>query len=260
MVGMSGGVDSSAVCMLLQDEGFEVVGLTLRMWDVPAQFSSPHQEEPNHILEARELAYRLGIEHHTLDIREAFRAEVVQAYIDEYMRGRTPNPCVMCNRFFKWKYLLDEADRLHCNRIATGHYARIIDHDGKPMLACGVDNKKDQSYFLWRLTEEQLSRTIFPLGGRDKQEIKEYVEALFGYDLNRTCNEIRPNYQFEPSCQKTVPESIIAFLESTDFENAIRLSVSLGGDADTMGAITGGIAEAYYGGVPEHIRKEVLKR
>ena len=175
LVGMSGGVDSSAVCMLLQDEGFEVVGLTLRMWDVPAQFSSPHQEEPNHILEARELANRLGIEHHTLDIREAFRAEVVQAYIDEYMRGRTPNPCVMCNRFFKWKYLLDEADRLHCNRIATGHYARIIDHDGKPMLACGVDNKKDQSYFLWRLTEEQLSRTIFPLGGRDKQEIKEYV-------------------------------------------------------------------------------------
>ena len=96
--------------------------------------------------------------------------------------------------------------------------------------------------------------------GKSKQEIKEYVEALFGYDLNRTCDEIRPNYQFEPSCQKTVPESIIAFLESTDFENAIRLAVSLGGDADTMGAITGGIAEAYYGGVPEHISKEVLKR
>ena len=96
--------------------------------------------------------------------------------------------------------------------------------------------------------------------GKSKQEIKEYVEALFGYDLNRTCDEIRSNYQFEPSCQKTVPESIIAFLESTDFENAIRLAVSLGGDADTMGAITGGIAEAYYGGVPEHISKEVLKR
>lgn len=175
LVGMSGGVDSSAVCMLLQDEGYEVVGLTLRMWDVPSQFSSPEQVEPNHILEARELAERLGIEHHTLDIREAFRAEVVQSYIDEYLRGRTPNPCVMCNRFFKWKYLLEEADRLQCKRIATGHYARIVQRDGKPMLACGVDKKKDQSYFLWRLTEEQLARTIFPLGNRDKQEIKEYV-------------------------------------------------------------------------------------
>ena len=96
--------------------------------------------------------------------------------------------------------------------------------------------------------------------GKTKQQIKEYVEALFGYDLSRTCDEIRPNYEFEPSCQKTVPESIIAFLESTDFESAIRLAVSLGGDADTMGSITGGIAEAYYGGVPENIKIEVLKR
>lgn len=175
LVGMSGGVDSSAVCMMLQDEGYEVVGLTLRMWDVPSQFNSPDQVEPNHILEARELAQKLGIVHHTLDIRKAFRTEVVQAFIDEYMRGRTPNPCVMCNRFFKWKYLLDEADRLQCDMVATGHYARIIERDGRPMLACGTDRKKDQSYFLWRLTEEQLSRTIFPLGERDKQDIKEYV-------------------------------------------------------------------------------------
>jgi len=96
--------------------------------------------------------------------------------------------------------------------------------------------------------------------GKSKKEIKEYVEQTFGYDLNRTCDEIRPNYTFEESCQKTVPESIIAFLESTDYESAIRLTVSLGGDADTMGAITGGIAEAYYGGVPESIKTEVVKR
>lgn len=96
--------------------------------------------------------------------------------------------------------------------------------------------------------------------GKSKQKIKEYIEQTFGYNLNRTCDEIRPTYDFDVTCQGSVPESIIAFLESTDFENAIRLAVSLGGDADTMGAITGGIAEAYYGGVPEHIRKEVLKR
>lgn len=96
--------------------------------------------------------------------------------------------------------------------------------------------------------------------GKSKEEIKEYVEATFGYNLSRTCDEIRPVYQFDGSCQGTVPESIIAFLESTDYESAIRLTVSLGGDADTMGAITGGIAEAFYGGVPEHIKAEVVKR
>ena len=96
--------------------------------------------------------------------------------------------------------------------------------------------------------------------GKSKQEIKEYIENTFGYNLNRTCDEIRPDYHFDVTCQGSVPESIIAFLESTDFESAVRLAVSLGGDADTMGAITGGIAEAFYGGVPEHIRKEVLKR
>lgn len=95
---------------------------------------------------------------------------------------------------------------------------------------------------------------------KSKQEIKEYIEQTFGYNLSRTCDEIRPDYHFDVTCQGSIPESIIAFLESTDFESAIRLAVSLGGDADTMGAITGGIAEAYYGGVPENIRKEVLKR
>ena len=96
--------------------------------------------------------------------------------------------------------------------------------------------------------------------GKSKQEIKEYVETTFAYNLSRICDEIRLIYQFDGSCQGTVPESIIAFLESTDYENAIRLTVSLGGDSDTMGAITGAIAEAYYGGVPEHIKVEVLKR
>ena len=96
--------------------------------------------------------------------------------------------------------------------------------------------------------------------GNSKQEIKEYIEKTFGYNLSRTCDEIRPDYHFDVTCQGSVPESIIAFLDSTDYESAIRLAVSLGGDADTMGSITGGIAEAFYGGVPEHIKKEVLKR
>jgi ADP-ribosyl-[dinitrogen reductase] hydrolase len=96
--------------------------------------------------------------------------------------------------------------------------------------------------------------------GQSKAEMKEYIESTFGYDLHRTCDEIRPDYDFHISCQQSVPESIIAFLESTDYENAIRLAISLGGDADTMGAIAGGIAEAYYGGVPDDIKTEVIKR
>lgn len=96
--------------------------------------------------------------------------------------------------------------------------------------------------------------------GKSKQEIKEYIETTFGYDLSKTCEEIRPTYSFSGSCQGTVPASIIAFLDSTSFEHAIRLAISLGGDADTMGAITGSIAEAYYKEVPEEIKKEVIKR
>ena len=96
--------------------------------------------------------------------------------------------------------------------------------------------------------------------GKSKDEIKSFVESTFNYDLSKTCDELRPTYKFNETCQDTVPQSIIAFLESNDFEDAIRLTISLGGDADTMGAITGAIAEAYYGGVPEHIRSEVIKR
>ena len=96
--------------------------------------------------------------------------------------------------------------------------------------------------------------------GKTKQEIKEYIETTFDYNLSRTCEEIRPTYHFNESCQGTVPESIIAFLESTDYESAIRLTIFLGGDADTMGAITGGIAEAYYKEIPEHITEGVIKR
>lgn len=176
LVGMSGGIDSSAACMLLQEQGYEVVGITMRMWDTRAQFTQEGQTEPSHILEARSLAQRLGIEHHTLDVREAFKQEVVQNFIDEYLQGRTPNPCVLCNLRFKWKYLLEQATLLQCDRVATGHYARIeSDEKGRLFIACGTDEKKDQSYFLWRLGQTELSRTIFPLGGLTKQEIKEYV-------------------------------------------------------------------------------------
>ncbi len=174
-VGMSGGIDSSAVCMMLQEQGYEVVGVTLRMWDIPSQFKTPEQQQPNHVLEAKELAQRLGIAHYVLDVRDDFKATVVQNFIDEYMRGRTPNPCVMCNLMFKWRYLLDFADEHECHFVATGHYARIELEQGNYYIAKGVDQRKDQSYFLWRLGNRELSRTLYPLGGLTKDAIRAYV-------------------------------------------------------------------------------------
>lgn len=170
LVGMSGGVDSSAVCILLQEQGYEVVGATLRMWE-----HGSCNEEPAFIADARNLAISLGIEHHVIDIRKEFKDGVIASFIDEYMHGRTPNPCVVCNPNFKWKALLDCADTLGCKMIATGHYVNIIEENGKLFIEEGGDSGKDQSYFLWGLSQEQLSRTVFPLGKLIKKDVKELM-------------------------------------------------------------------------------------
>ena len=176
LVGMSGGVDSTATCLMLLEQGYEVVGVTMRTWDNPASFSTPNQEEPDYILEARALAHRLGIEHHVADEREDFRRVIVQNFIDEYMQGRTPNPCVMCNPLFKFRVLGEWADRLGCTYMATGHYSRLQTIDGYTYIIIGNDAKKDQSYFLWRLGQEVLGRLIFPLGEYTKGEVRAYLK------------------------------------------------------------------------------------
>lgn len=176
LVGMSGGIDSSATCIMLQEQGYEVVGMTMRTWDIPAQFSQPDQEEPNYILEAKALARKLGIEHHVADVREEFKQVIVKYFIDEYMQGRTPNPCVMCNPLFKERLLCEWADRTGCDWISTGHYCRIEERQGKLYIVSGNDNTKDQSYFLWRLPQEVLQRFLFPLGEFTKQEVRDYLK------------------------------------------------------------------------------------
>lgn len=176
LVGMSGGIDSSAVCIMLQEQGYEVVGVTMRTWDVSSAFSSPEQEEPNFILEARALAKRLGIEHHVADVREEFKQVIVKYFIDEYMQGRTPNPCVMCNPLFKERILCEWADKTGCNWISTGHYCRLEERNGNQYIVAGDDMTKDQSYFLWRLPQEILRRFLFPLGNYTKQEVREYLK------------------------------------------------------------------------------------
>ncbi len=176
LVGMSGGIDSSAVCIMLQEQGYEVVGVTMRTWDVSSAFSSPEQEEPNFILEARALAKRLGIEHHVADVREEFKQVIVKYFIDEYMQGRTPNPCVMCNPLFKERILCEWADKTGCKWISTGHYCRLEERNGNQYIVAGDDMTKDQSYFLWRLPQEILRRFLFPLGNYTKQEVREYLK------------------------------------------------------------------------------------
>lgn len=182
LVGMSGGIDSSAVCMMLQEQGYEVVGVTMRVWDLPRQFSQPNQEHPDFIEEAKSLAQRLGIAHYVADEREDFKNTVVRNFIDEYMQGRTPNPCVMCNPTFKFRMLIEWADRLECDYIATGHYVQVREECGLYYIHCGEDVAKDQSYFLWRLGQDVLSRCIFPLGGMKKTDVRAYLDKK-GFEM-----------------------------------------------------------------------------
>ena len=162
LVGMSGGMDSTATCLMLREQGYEVVGLTMWVWG----------QEP---LDARRLAEQMEIPHVVADEREAFRATVVQGFIDEYARGRTPNPCVMCNPLFKFRLLAQWADQLDCDWIATGHYVNVEQHNGRSYVVAGLDEKKDQSYFLWRLEQAVLERCLFPLGRWTKAEVRGYL-------------------------------------------------------------------------------------
>jgi tRNA-specific 2-thiouridylase len=175
LVGMSGGIDSSATCIMLQRQGYEVIGVTMRTYDLPTHFSSPGQELPDEILKAQALAGKLGIEHHIADVRTDFKNIIIRYFIDEYMHGRTPNPCVMCNPLFKERILCEWADRTNCAQFATGHYCRLENRNGYFYLTAGDDTAKDQSYFLWKLPQEILKRMVFPLGGMTKAQVREYL-------------------------------------------------------------------------------------
>ncbi len=166
LVGMSGGIDSTAVCSMLLADGYRVCGLTLVTCDASLKAADA----------ASELAAKLGIEHYVADIREEFRAAVVQPFIDAYLQGFTPNPCVNCNPSIKFKVLEDWADRLGCTYIATGHYVQLKTIDEKVYICAGSDHRKDQSYFLWRLTQNQLRRVLFPLGDWEKSDVLAYLK------------------------------------------------------------------------------------
>ena len=177
LIGMSGGIDSTVAAILLQEQGYELVGATFRTFDPPTVSSanpSPKScASEQSIIDAQEMAQKLGFEHHILDFRDTFREHVIANFVDEYAHGRTPNPCVLCNSHIKWGKLMQAAEQYGCNYIATGHYAQIAEHRGHTYLKNAVDTHKDQTYFLWMLTEENLRHTLFPLGGLTKTEVRQ---------------------------------------------------------------------------------------
>lgn len=196
---MSGGIDSSVAAIELRRQGYELKGVTFTQLtlDSPA------------VAEARKMADDMGFEHHTLDMRREFYDSVICNFIDEYLHGRTPNPCVQCNSNIKWGILQKFADEMGCFYIATGHYAQIESTpEGRYFIRKGADEHKDQSYFLWRLTQENLSRTLFPLGKYTKTEVRQ-IALDNGYE----------------QLSKKGESQEICFIPDNDYRNFLRANV-----------------------------------
>ena len=211
LLGMSGGIDSTVSAMLLMEQGYDIVGVTFRTYDSIKESCLAKEKgccTIESIMEAKHNAERMGFEHHIVDFRDPFRRCVISNFIDEYMSGRTPNPCVLCNHAIKWGELLRVADEMGCDYIATGHYARIAERDGHVYLTSAADTHKDQTYFLWMLTEEQLRRTLFPLGDLTKDQVREIARS-HGYE----------------SLAKKRESQEICFIPDDDYRSFLRASV-----------------------------------
>jgi tRNA-specific 2-thiouridylase len=181
LIGMSGGVDSTVAAYLLKQQGHEVVGVTMTIWGNRSDLPTPKQtnsffapDKTKDLEKIKAICVRLGIEHQTLELSDQFEQVVLKNFTTEYMSGKTPNPCVWCNAKIKFGAMLDyaRAKGLQFDKFATGHYAQIVEKDGRYAVSRSADLKKDQSYFLYRLTQEQLATTIFPLGGMHKDEVR----------------------------------------------------------------------------------------
>lgn len=213
LVAMSGGIDSTVTALMLHNEGYEVVGITMKTWDYASSGSSKKETgccNLDSFNDARMAAVDNGFPHFILDIREEFGDFVIENFVDEYLAGRTPNPCVMCNTHIKWRALLKRADALDCEFIATGHYGIISQHhNGRFMISRGVDETKDQSYVLWGLQQDLLRRTILPLGNYRKTEIRQ-MALDFGY----------------PELAKKAESYEICFVPDNDYRGFLKKKVS----------------------------------
>ncbi|MEP6645689.1 MAG: tRNA 2-thiouridine(34) synthase MnmA [Saprospiraceae bacterium] len=213
LVAMSGGIDSTVTAMLLQEQGYEIIGITMKTWDY-ATSGGNHKETGccslDSINDARQVAVEKGFHHFIVDIREEFGDYVINNFVDEYLSGRTPNPCVLCNTHIKWEALLKRADALGCDFIATGHYARIGQHEDRYFIQKAFDYNKDQSYVLWGLSQECLKRSIFPLGEMTKPEVRQ-LAADYGYlELSKKAESYEicfvPDNDYRGFLNRRVPE------------------------------------------------------
>lgn len=178
MIAMSGGVDSSVAAYLMKERGFDSIGVTLRLFEGENNKSEGAKTccSLDDVEDAQSVAVKLGMKHYTFNFKEEFEKEVIGRFIAAYEKCRTPNPCIECNKHIKFKKLLERAAQLEYDYIVTGHYARISEENGRMLLKKGLDNKKDQSYVLYSLTQEQLKHTILPIGDLSKEEVRSIAE------------------------------------------------------------------------------------
>ncbi|MDP4195610.1 MAG: tRNA 2-thiouridine(34) synthase MnmA [Bacteroidota bacterium] len=227
VVAMSGGVDSSVAAAILKSEGYDVIGITMKTWGFMEVGGAPKHESGccslDAIYDAKNVATALGFPHYTVDFTKAFEEEVIDNFVDEYLVGRTPNPCVICNRKIKWEELLKKADAIDAQYVATGHYAKIEYNSvsDRYCLKNSKDNSKDQTYALWGLSQKSLSRTLLPLGNYTKLEVRAMAEE-FGLktakkpDSQEICFVADNNYERFlrekiPDIMQTIPEGDILY-------------------------------------------------
>jgi len=178
IIGLSGGVDSTVAAYLLKQDKYEVIGVTLKLFEASGKFSNE-----DYIQQAKQIADNLEIEHIVVDVRKEFKSKIINYFANEYFNARTPSPCTLCNKIIKHKTLLDIADKHNAFYVATGHYISVKKENDKHYIHKGKDDVKDQSYFLWQLTDEMLSRTLSPLGKYSKNEVRQIASKLGFKDI-----------------------------------------------------------------------------
>lgn len=220
---MSGGIDSTVSALMLHEQGYEVIGITMKTWDYASSGGGKKETgccNLDSFNDARQAAVEHGFPHYILDIREEFGDHVINNFVEEYMAGRTPNPCVLCNTHIKWSALLKRADALDCEFIATGHYVKVREENGRHVLSKARDLTKDQSYVLWGLGQDCLGRSIYPLGDMLKTEVRQLAYDMGYAELSKKAESYEicfvPDNDYRGFLKRQIP-TLEAEVDGGDF-------------------------------------------